>query len=318
MCIGFPISPKEHELRRALLPQQVAQLAHPEKCLFERGYGRVLGISDDAYRATGATITSQDEVLACPTIVEPKIGDAPYLHTLAPHTTIFGWVHAEENPSIAQALIDRTLTAYAWEHMHEEGRHVFWRNNQLAGEAAVLHAYLRYGKMPYETNVAVIGRGETAVGAVRVLQGLGAHVTIYRRTTEQLLRDELDQYDVVVNCVLWDLDRDDHILSRDDVARMKPGSMIVDVSCDEEGGVETSRPTTIEAPVYTVEHVIHYVVDHTPSIMYKTATGAISEAVAPYVDQILTSQLSDVLKQALIADNGHVIVDVEGLTDASK
>lgn len=318
MCIGFPISPKEHEHRRALLPQQVAELSHPENCVFELGYGRVLGISDDAYREAGARMAPQDQVLSCPTIVEPKIGDAPYLHTLVPRTTIFGWVHAEENPEIAQTLIDRKLTAYAWEHMHEDGRHIFWRNNQLAGESAVLHAYLRYGKMPYETNVAVIGRGETAVGAVRVLQGLGAHVTIYRRTTEQLLRDELDQYDVVVNCVLWDLDRQDHILSREDVARMKPGSMIVDVSCDAEGGVETSRPTTIETPIYTEEHVVHYVVDHTPSIMYKTATTAISEAAAPYVDQLLRSEPSDVLNQARIAEDGKLFVEVEGLADTAK
>lgn len=310
MSIGFPTSSKEHEQRRALLPQQVAQLTHPENCIFELGYGAKLGFSDDAYRAAGARLAPQDDVLSCPIIAEPKIGDAIYLASLPAHTTLFGWIHAEENPDIAKVLTERKLTAYAWEHMHEGGRHIFWRNNQIAGEAAVLHAYLRYGKMPYETKVAVVGRGETAVGAVKVLQGLGADVTIYHRTTEQLLRDELENYDVVVNCVLWDLERNDHILSREDVARMKPGSMIVDVSCDAEGGVETSRPTTIGAPVYTEEQVIHYVVDHTPSIMYKTATAAISEAVVPYVEQLLNKQTSEVLNQALVAKDGKLTVQV--------
>lgn len=89
--------------------------------------------------------------------------------------------------------------------MFEKGRHVFWRNNELAGEAAVMHAFQCFGQMPYETKVAVIGRGNTARGAIKVLNIIGADVHQYDRHMEELLRIEIGQYDVIVNCILWDV-----------------------------------------------------------------------------------------------------------------
>ena len=68
---------------------------------------------------------------------------------------------------ITEKIVQHGLSAYAWESMYEKGRHIFWRNNELAGEAAVLHAYQCWGEMPYRTKVAVIGRGNTAGGAIK-------------------------------------------------------------------------------------------------------------------------------------------------------
>ncbi|MRB78888.1 N(5)-(carboxyethyl)ornithine synthase, partial [Bacillus thuringiensis] len=87
----------------------------------------------------------------------------------------------------------------AWEDMFESGRHVFWRNNEIAGEAAVLHAYNLYGKLPYETKVAILGRGNIGRGAYKTLVALGADVVMYDRRTEVLFQEELGKYDVLVN-----------------------------------------------------------------------------------------------------------------------
>ena len=304
MSIGFPIPSKEHELRRALLPPDLAVIERPRDLVFEQGYGDVLGIADEQYTRAGARMAPRAEALACATIVDPKVGDADYLGSLARGTTVFGWVHAAENPEVADALTKGGLTAYAWEHLYEDGRHVFWRNNQLAGEAAVLHAFLCQGRTPQGRRAAVIGRGDTALGAIGVLEGLGASVTVYQRRTEALLRKELPSFDAVVNCVMWDLTRTDHILSRDDVARMRPGSLIIDVSCDEAGAIETSHPTTIEHPTYQVEGVLHYAVDHTPSLVYRTASEAISTAVARYVDELGRERHSKALEGGLIVRDG--------------
>lgn len=304
MNIGLPIPSKEHELRRALLPSELAGIERPQDLVFEQGYGNILEIADEQYARTGARIGSRAEVLACATIVDPKVGDADYLGNLARGTTIFGWVHAAENQGVADALMQGGLTAYAWEHLYEDGRHVFWRNNQLAGEAAVLHAFLCQGRMPQGQRVAVIGRGDTALGAIGVLEGLGAHVTVYQRKTEALLRKELPSFDAVVNCVMWDLTRTDHILSRDDVARMRPGSLIIDVSCDEAGAIETSHPTTIGHPTYRAEGILHYAVDHTPSLVYRTASEAISTAVAPYINELSCGKHSKTLEDGLIVRDG--------------
>ena len=304
--IGFPVSHKENECRRAIIPLHIKNIEHPENLYFEYGYGDVLGIDDEEYIACGCNMTSRNEVLKKDVICDPKIGDADYLESLH-NQTIFGWVHATQNKDITDKLLNGKITAFAWEKMFEKGRHVFWRNNELAGEAAVMHAFQCFGQMPYETKVAVIGRGNTARGAIKVLNMLGADVHQYDRRMEELLRIEIGQYDVIVNCILWDVMRSDHIIYRDDLKRMKRNAMIIDVSCDRNGGIETSVPTTIENPVYYVDGILHYVVDHTPTIFHKTFTKNNSEVIWQYIHELQTGVYGDVLKDCLIVENGYII-----------
>lgn len=304
--IGFPISHKENENRRALIPADVARISRPECLLIERGYGDVLGFSDDDYIVAGVRVAGRNEVLAQPIICDPKVGDAEYLEELKGQT-VFGWVHAVLNRDITDKLIAGRLTAYAWEDMYEDGRHVFWRNNEIAGEAAIAHAYLCHGVFPYHTKVAVIGRGNIARGAMSALKALGADVDVYTRTMEGLLREKLSEYDVVVNAILWDKMRKDHIISRNDLKRMKRGAMIVDISCDRAGAIETSVPTTIAEPTYMVDGVRHYVVDHTPALFYKSTSRAISEVLPKYLNALILEDLSEALAAARIVSHGNIV-----------
>lgn len=308
--IGLPISHKENEFRRALVPDEIRTMNCADRIWIETGYGDVLGLTDADYEAVGCHAASREEVLTKDILCDPKIGDAEYLGSLRKGQTVFGWIHATQNREITDALIASGLTAYAWEKMFDCGRHIFWRNNELAGEAAVMHAFQCYGRMPYEVRAAVIGRGNTARGALKVLNMLGASVMQYDRRSEALLRRELGDYDVIVNCVLWDVMRKDHILSREDLSRMKKGAMIIDVSCDRGGGIETSVPTTFEAPTYSVDGVLHYVVDHTPSIFYKTFTYDNSRVIAPYLELLASETPDEVLRDAEILRNG-IILDEE-------
>lgn len=305
--IGFAISNKENEKRRAILPEHIKLLKYPQLLYFEKGYGNVLGISDDVFISLGCNVCSREKVLNMDIVCDPKIGDAEYLRDLKNGQTIFGWIHATQNKSITDVLVERKLTAFAWEKMNKDGRHIFWRNNELAGEAAIMHAFQCYGKMPYETKVAVIGRGNTARGAIKILNMLGAEVIQYDRRTESLLRKEIGSFDVIVNCVLWDVMRKDHIISREDVLNMKQNSMIIDVSCDRQGGIETSVPTTISNPTYNVDGVLHYAVDHTPALFHKTFTHNNSSIIYPFLDQLITSNYEDVLLDALIVKEGNIV-----------
>lgn len=305
--MGFPISHKENEYRRAIVPEHIKYIEHPDMLFFEKGYGKVIGVEDKEYENLGCHICSHHEVLQQDIICDPKVGDADYLDTLKTGQIIFGWVHATQNKDITDKLVAKDLTAYAWEKMYEGGRHIFWRNNELAGEAAVMHAFQCYGRMPYEAKVAVIGRGNTARGAIKILNMLGADVMQYDRRTEGLLRKEIGKYDVIINCILWDVMRNDHIVFKEDLKRMKNNSMIIDVSCDKNGGIETSIPTTIEKPTYEMEGVLHYVVDHTPSLFYKTFTWDNSQVIYPYINQLVSEDIGTVLKDSLIIDNGRIM-----------
>lgn len=304
--IGFPKSLKENEFRRALTPMTALSLKHPENLVLEFGYGDCLGFSDDDYRANGVRFGNREEVLSQPIICDPKIGDAEYLPALA-NQTVFGWVHAVQNRDIADCLINGKLTAFAWEEMFAGGRHTFYKNNELAGEAAVLHAFQCYGDIPYGMNVALLGRGNVATGAVRALNMLGASVTQYGKSQEELFQKELCQFDVIVNAILWDPTRNDHIVYRKDLKKLKKGALIIDVSCDRAGGIETSVPTTIEDPIYVEEGIVHYVVDHTPALYYRTASRDISEACAPFFDELIEGNYSDCLTACEIVHCGTVV-----------
>ena len=304
--IGFPISHKENEKRRALIPPHITHIRNKSHIVVESGYGDVLGFSDQDYLSAGVQVGSREQVLGCSVICDPKVGDAEYLTQLSGQT-IFGWLHAVQNRDITDRIIAGNLTAIAWEDMFENGRHSFWRNNEIAGEAAVSHAYLCHGIFPYYTKVAVLGRGNTARGALKTLDYMGAEVTVYDKSTEALFRRELPIYDVVVNAILWDTTRHDHIIYRDDLKRMKKGSMIIDISCDRAGAIETSVPTTIDQPTYIVDGVTHYVVDHTPSLFFKTTSHYLSEVVCRFCDCLIEGKHGVILDNATAFHEGNII-----------
>ncbi len=304
--VGLVIGKKENEKRRALIPEHIRFIDNPEMICVEKGYGKVCGYNDEEYKKVGCRVVDREEAFKCDIICDPKIGDAEYLDKLEKGKTIFGWVHAVQNRDITDKLVNGKMTAFAWEDMYKDGRHTFFRNNELAGEAAVINAYECFGKMPYETKAAVIGNGNTARGAIKILTMLGADVTCYNRKQEDLFKKEMYGYDVIVNCILWDIKRNDHIIYRNDLKKLKNDAMIIDISCDRNGGIETSIPTTFEDPVYYVDGVMHYVVDHTPSLFHKDATRSISVAAAPFLNLLIKEECDETLKNALIIENGEI------------
>ena len=305
--IGFPINTKENEKRRAIELKHIKLLANPQNLYFQKGYGNVLGVEDKEYENLGCHICSFDEILTKDVLCDPKIGDATYLDKLTENQIIFGWVHATQNKKLTNLLVRNKLTAFAWEDMKKSGRHIFWQNNELAGEAAVINAFQCYGKMPYETTVAVLGNGNTARGAIKALNMFGAKVMQYKRRTEKLFIQELGKYDVIVNCIAWDLKRTDYIIKREDLKRMKRNSLIIDVSCDHNGAIESSFPTTIDNPTYMVDGVMHYAVDHTPAIFYKTFTTNNSAIIYPFIEQLIEKKYSPELLDAMIIKDGTIV-----------
>ncbi len=307
--VGLMISTKENEKRRALLPKHIARIRNKDQLFFETGYGAFFGHADQEYIDAGANVVSTEEALSKDIICDPKIGDATYLDQLRSGQTIFGWIHAVQNRSITDRIMDKEITAIAWEDMFDESRHVFWRSNELAGEAAIMHAFTLYGKLVYECKVALIGRGNVARGAYRILSCMGASINSYERKTEGLLRSELGNYDVIVNGLLWDVYRKDHIIYRTDLEKLRKPAMIVDISCDRAGAIETSRPTTIEDPVYYVDGVLHYAVDHTPALIGYSVTDCLGVELIKYLDTIIEGKADEdiILNRATCIRNGIII-----------
>lgn len=310
--MGLLVSHKNGELRRALLPEQVKTLTHPEQLFIENGYGESVGHSDDEYLAAGAHVVSREDALKCDIITDVKLGDADYLETLEDNKILFGWAHAVQGINFTSSVLNHYHTVVAWEEIYEDGRYIFYRNREIAGEAAIMHAFRYSGKMPYDCRVAILGNGQTAKGALRVLHGLGAEVDVYPRKFEKIFMKKMFNYDVLVNCVMWDTNRNDRIIYKEDLKKMKPGTLIIDVSCDPYLEIETSHPTTIDNPVYSVDGVIHYAVDNTPAMYPITVTKVLSEGIAKYVDILIESAFADYpenLKNATQIVDGHILDD---------
>ncbi|HEV2756864.1 MAG TPA: N(5)-(carboxyethyl)ornithine synthase [Actinomycetota bacterium] len=203
--------------------------------------------------------------------------------------------------------------------------HVFHKNNEIAGYASVLHALTLVGRTGHYgrgLRAIVISYGATGRGAVTALNALGiVDVTVvtgrdpaavpsppHAATMGQFgsaaddpdlvvavvdgdrrpMADVLAEHDVVVNCVLQDTDSPYMFVTYEDLAKIEPGSLIVDVSCDTGMGFEWARPTSFEDPMFTVgDNVGYYAVDHSPAHLWDSATWEISEALLPYLPVVL-------------------------------
>ena len=304
--VGFLISHKNNEKRRALMPDELEQIQHLNSLVFEEGYGKSLGFSDEDYAEKGARFAPRAEVLKSDVLVDVKLGDADYLDQIRPETILCGWAHSVQNIEFTGQVLRAKHTVVAWENIYEYGRYIFYRNREVAGEAAVLQAFRYCGKMPYDTKVAIIGNGQTAKGAMRVLTALGAQVDVFGRRLENTFRMMMGNYDVIVNCVLWNTDRTDRLIYREDLKKLRPGTLIIDVSCDPHLEIETSHPTTIDDPVYEVDGIIHYAVDNTPAMYPFTVTRTLSQNFARYVDPLVTGDYPQNLIDAIDVDHGVI------------
>jgi alanine dehydrogenase len=212
-----------------------------------------------------------------------------------------------------------------WTGRGDFSLHVFHKNNELAGYCSVLHALSLVGSTgDYgpRLSAVVIGFGATARGAVTALKAHGIHdiqvltqrgvaavgspihtahitqlntdegaphlSTVLTQAGDVLLPDFLASHDIVVNCTLQDVAAPLTYLRTEDLERFTPGSLIVDVSCDEGMGFEWARPTTFDEPMFTVgQGVDYYAVDHSPSHLWNSATWEVSEALLPFLRTVM-------------------------------
>ncbi|MCF0136844.1 MAG: N(5)-(carboxyethyl)ornithine synthase [Oscillospiraceae bacterium] len=305
--MGLLISHKNNEKRRGLVPEHLKNIENVGQLYFEKGYGESVGYSDEEYILAGAHVVSREEAVSCDILVDVKLGDADYLDEIEPGKLLVGWAHSVQNVDFTSNMLNCGHTVLAWEEIFEDGRYIFYRNRELAGEAAIMQGFRFSGLMPYDAKVAVLGNGQVAKGAIRVLNGLGADIMVYGRRNEALFRKEMGNYDVIVNCVFWDTSRTDRLIYREDLKRLKKGALIIDVSCDPYLEIETSHPTTIDNPVYVVDGITHYAVDNTPAMFPKSVTNCLSEGYSRYVDAILTDNYPESLRKAVVIENGHIL-----------
>ena len=329
MTIGIVrTSMLENERRVPIVPEHLPRFPESlrRRMVFEGGYGGDFGFHDDYFAAHGAGLASRPDILRqCDVIVLPKPmpGD---LQAMAPGQALFGWTHCVQQRAIAQAAIDRRLTLIAWEAMHHWGTcqerrlHVFYRNNEIAGYAAVLHCLQLLGIDGHygpRRTVVVLSYGSVSRGAIYALQGRGFNnIRVFTRRPPHLVADqnpdcyfgqfwvdeagdlrvrdadgcerplieELAAADIICNGILQDPTAPVMFVTAAGRERLKPRSLIIDISCDRAMGFCFAEPTTFDRPTIDVgAGITYYAVDHAPSYLWNAASREISRAMLAYL-----------------------------------
>lgn len=326
MRIGIPKEIKPKEGRVALIPAAAGQLVNQgHEVSLQAGAGVASGYPDLDYRQSGVRIVEDAVALYAEAqlIVKVKEPVPAEYGLLREQHVLFCFLHLAANPELALVLKDKGLTAVAFETVEVDGRlPVLAPMSEIAGHLAVQIGAtllltpaggrgLLLGGLPAAErgHVVVLGAGNVGGCAVQTAAALGAQVTVFARSRESLARmhelgrnvtalpaypgliaDAVYDADLLVGAVLVPGARTPGLVSRDMVAQMKPGAVIVDVAVDQGGCVETIRPTDYGNPTYVEKGVVHFGVTNMPGAVPRTSSQALSSALLPWVQRLAGEQ----------------------------
>jgi alanine dehydrogenase len=350
MKVGVPTETKPDEYRVALTPTGVRELVDAGHSVYvQRAAGEGSAIEDRRYEEQGAAIVPDLDTVfeEAQLIVKVKEPSAEEIERLRPHHTLFTYLHLAPAPELTQALVESGATCIAYETVEDRrGRlpllapmsevagkiatqaGAFMLEKPLGGRGVLL------GGVPgvAAATVLVIGGGVVGMNAAFIAIGMEADVFVFDRNVDRLreldiifggrcstvfsstleIEERLATADLVIGAVLIHGARAPHVIRREQLALMKPGAVLVDVSIDQGGCFETSRPTTHSDPTYEVDGVTHYCVTNMPGAVPITSTYALTNATLPYVHALATDGVHGAtgadpgLKKGVNVAGGHV------------
>ena len=339
MHIGVPKEIKSDEYRVGMTPASVREAVHHgHNVVVQTQAGEVIGLHDDDYRRVGAEIANRaEEIFArADLIVKVKEPQRSELALLRHGQGLFTYLHLAPEPDLTRGLMESGCVAIAYETVTDEhgGLPLLAPMSEVAGRMSIqagAHCLeieqggrgMLLGGVPGTppAKVVVLGGGVVGTNAARVALGMEADITVLDISLHRLA--ELDLHfgpglrtifstvdavhehvlaaDLVIGAVLVPGSAAPRLVTKDMVKRMKRGSVLVDVSIDQGGCFETSRPTTHSSPTYTVDEVVHYCVANMPGAVARTSTFALNNATLPF-----TLALADKGFAAAIGDDPHL------------
>ena len=362
MKVAVPREVKNHEYRVAITPSGVHELAaNGHEVFIEAGAGEGSSITDQEYREAGAQIlpTADDTWAAGDLVLKVKEPVAEEYHRMRAGQVLFTYLHLAASKACTDALVDRKVTGIAYETVELADRSLplLAPMSEVAGRLAPqVGAYhlMRAGggrgvllggvSGVYAAKVVVIGAGVSGLNAAAIALGMQAEVLLLDKNISRLRgadaiyqghlqtvasnsyeieRAVLDA-DLVIGAVLVPGAKAPKLITNDLVKRMKPGSVLVDISIDLGGGFEDSRPTTHAEPTYKVHDSIFYCVANMPGAVPHTSTYALTNVTLPYVLELANRGWRDALRRdpalalGLNTHDGHVtygpVADAHGMS----
>jgi alanine dehydrogenase len=340
VIIGVPREIKKEEYRVGITPYGVENLKRGgHTVLIETGAGEGSGFSDDEYLRSDADIVGRDAVFAASDLIVKVKEPLPLEYELIREgQAMFTYLHLAPNRELAQVLLKKNVTAIGYETMEKDGRlPLLSPMSEIAGRMAPLMGayYLQrlhggrgvlfsgaVGIRP--AKVLILGAGVVGTNAARVCIGLQMDTVIMNRGIEGLQRidevfggrvrtlpltvrsmqEEIRNADIIVGAVLVPGGKTPVLITRGMLKTMRKGSVIVDVSVDQGGCAETSRPTTHDNPVYEVDGIVHYTVANMPGAYPRTSTLALTNTTLPYIRSIADRGIEKAITEDPVVRSG--------------
>ena len=296
MNIGFIKSKYPNERRIALLPAGVPECFG--RIIIEEGYGESIGISDEEYMKAGATIAKRASIFRdCDYLHCLKLLQADDYQYLRKNQTIIGWTHptgsgADFFKTVCQQKelnivdLDSQFPKYYYMDTEKDLTHIIPKgfidgNSRLAGFSSVQHALLSFGIAPTdEERIAVLSVGNVSQGALRFIQRFSCNVDIFTRSNMDKFLGCIGEYDIIINGIESD---SGHVVGKDCVANIKKGCLVIDAAADAGGAIYGTKYTRIDSPLYESDGVFYYVVNNSPSLLYRQASKIICDVFTKYI-----------------------------------
>ncbi|HZT82151.1 MAG TPA: alanine dehydrogenase [Gemmataceae bacterium] len=324
MIVGVPKEVKTDEYRVAMIPVGVEELTRAgHQVVIQSGAGMGSGIPDDQYAVHGAEIVpgAADVWERADLVVKVKEPLPAEWPLLRPGQIVFTYFHFAADEPLTRAVMKSGITAIAYETIRDArgGLPLLTPMSEVAGRMSIQEG-AKFLERPFEgrgillggvpgvlpANVVILGGGIVGANAAKVAAGLGANVTILDVNLDRLrylddvmprnvttlfsdrhnILDSISRSDLLIGAVLIPGARAPYLVRREDLKRMPPRAVIIDVAIDQGGCVETSKPTTHSSPTYIVDDVVHYCVTNMPGAVGRTSTYALTNVTLPYVLQL--------------------------------
>jgi len=333
MVIGIPKEIKKEEYRVAITPAGVTELKQDgHTVLIETDAGKGSGFSDNDYLAADADIVDKETLFKKSELIvkvkEPLPDEYDFLRE---GQAVFTYLHLAPNRQLTEFLLRKKITGLAYETLEKDGAlPLLSPMSEIAGRMAPLVGSFYLQKVHNGTGVLpsgattvrpakalILGAGVVGSNAARVSVGIGMDTVVISTGVERLQRidemfmgrvktlsftlhqvaEEIRDADLIIGAILVPGSRTPVIITRDMLKTMKPGAVIVDVSVDQGGCAETSRPTTHDNPVYEVDGIIHYAVANMPGAYPRTSTLALTNSTLPYIKKIAEIGIEDAIDE---------------------
>lgn len=342
MRIGVPKEIKNNEFRVGLVPGSVRELvANGHEVFIEKNAGAGIGFEDRDFEQAGATIlSSAAEIFAtADMIIKVKEPQPNECRMMRENQVLFTYLHLAPDPEQARLLKESGCIAIAYETVTNArgGLPLLSPMSEVAGRMAIQAGAtsleithggsgVLLGGVPgvAPACVVVLGGGVVGTNAVRVAMGMGAHVVVIDRALDRLYQldlqfgskittiysttDSIEKYvmqaDLVIGAVLVPGGSAPRLVTREMLKKMRQGSVMVDVSIDQGGCFETSRPTTHQDPTYVVDGVVHYCVSNMPGAVPRTSTFALNNATLPFALALANLGAEKAMQRDLHLRNG--------------